>query len=123
MKKKYAMWVAANVTGDGLGRCAEITQQMAKAFPELRRERGHYLCHTWGEREHWWLLDPEDHIVDPTAAQFPSRGTGMYIPWEEGQEEPTGRCLNCGEYCYGQRTFCSSACENAAVSEFNQQLR
>lgn len=110
----YSVWIAANVEGDGYGKCAEVTQAMAAAFPELKRVRGHYYCLIWGERSHWWLVAPDGSIVDPTAAQFPTKGNGEYVEWTEGDEEPTGKCANCGGYVYGG-TVCSSACYSAMV--------
>lgn len=110
MSDAYQTWIAVHVTGDGYGQCAEATEQMQAAFPTLTRVRGHYYCPFWGEREHWWLVDPAGQIVDPTAAQFPSRGSGVYVPRDETQPEPTGRCPNCGEYCYDGATCCSENC-------------
>jgi hypothetical protein len=96
----YLEWIEQNVP-DPRGTCREVTEEMAKEFPELRRVRGCYYCWTWGEREHWWLVDEvNDRIIDPTAAQFPSKGTGTYEEWDESHPEPTGMCPNCGEYCY-----------------------
>lgn len=106
---KYRAWIKDNVT-ETYGRCAEVTQQMAAAFPELTRVRGHYYCFAWGEREHWWLTTPDGEIIDPTAAQFPSRGRGHYEPWDESRPEPTGMCPNCGGYCYDGNTCCSDSC-------------
>ena len=88
--RKYADWILANVEGDGYGQCKEVTRQMAEAFPELKRIRGHYYCWAWGERAHWWLADANGTIIDPTAQQFPSKGKGEYVPWPEGAPEPTG---------------------------------
>jgi hypothetical protein len=106
----YAEWIKANVEDDGYGKCAEVTLAMAAEFPELRRVRGHYFCSSWGMRSHWWLLAPDGSVIDPTAAQFPSRGVGIYFKWNEGDEEPTGKCANCGEYVYGVNSFCSDEC-------------
>lgn len=106
----YQAWIAANVEGDGYGQCAEVTTAMVAAFPELKRVRGHYFCLTWGERTHWWLVTPDGSIVDPTAAQFPSKGHGVYEEWAEGAEEPTGKCPNCDGYVYGGGTVCSDSC-------------
>lgn len=92
----YQEWIDANVQGDGYGQCSSITKEMAAAFPELRRVRGHYYCHTWGERTHWWLVTKDGAVVDPTAAQFPSKGRGVYVEWNEGDPEPIGKCANCG---------------------------
>jgi hypothetical protein len=110
MKAKYADWITANVKGSSYGQCKSITLQMADAFPELTRVRGHYYCWIWGERAHWWLVDPDGDIVDPTAKQFPSLGNGEYVPWIEGSPEPTGMCPNCGGYCYDHNTCCCDAC-------------
>lgn len=104
MKPAYIDWIKTVV--EPTGRCAEVTLEMQAAFPELTRVRGHYYCPFWGEREHWWLVDEEGQVVDPTAAQFPSRGVGHYEPWDESRPEPTGMCPECGEYCYEGRTFC-----------------
>src|SRR5687767_13556478 len=92
------------------GNCVEATTAMASAFPELRRVRGHYYCAVWGERQHWWLVTPDGTIVDPTAAQFPTEGHGVYEPWDESAEEPSGRCPNCSGYVYGGGTVCSDDC-------------
>jgi hypothetical protein len=110
VKSIYENWIANNVN-DGYGRCLEITAAMAAAFPELVRVRGHYYDYLWGKRQHWWLTDG-DEIVDPTAAQFPSKGCGVYTPWPEGAPEPTGICPNCGEPVYSG-TCCSDECSRA----------
>jgi hypothetical protein len=89
---------------------------MVAVFPELRRVRGHYYCPIWGERAHWWLVAPDGLIVDPTAAQFPSLGGGEYVEWEEGREEPTGICPQCGDHVYGGGTCCSEDCHRAYVA-------
>jgi hypothetical protein len=108
----YDEWIEANVT-ETKGKCAEVTEQMVAAFPELTRIRGHYYCPAWGERTHWWCVDQDGNIVDPTKAQFPSEGTGHYEPWDESQEEPTGKCPNCGGFIYGGGQVCSDACGSA----------
>lgn len=98
------------------GQCKDATKEMAAAFPELTRVRGHYYCHIWGEREHWWCETPDGKIVDPTKAQFPSGGFGEYEPWDESQPEPTGMCPNCSGYCYNGETCCSAECHDAYVA-------
>lgn len=82
------------------GHCKEVCEKMKELFPELTLVRGHYYDAHWGEREHWWFTSPNGNIVDPTKEQFPTKGKGVYIPWDESQPEPTGMCPNCGEYCY-----------------------
>lgn len=111
----YQEWIAANVKGDGYGQCAEVTAAMAQAFPELTRVRGHYLDAWWGERAHWWCIAPDGTVVDPTAAQFPTAGAGVYLPWDEGAEEPSGKCIECGAYVYGGGSVCSDACGDAQI--------
>lgn len=120
MKGKYAQWITENVT-DAYAKCAEYTLTMQQVFPELIRVRGHYDCPIWGSREHWWLVDPDsEEIVDPTASQFPSKGVGKewYTPHEEGSREPTGKCLNCGEYVYGISSTCNEFCHNEVMNSF-----
>jgi len=115
---KYAKWIAENVTNT-YGRCREWTHSMAACFPELTLVRGHYWDSTWGDRAHWWLVAPDGSIVDPTAEQFPSKGTGDYQPLDESLPEPTGMCPNCGGLAYNHDTFCSDACGAAYVAYCN----
>jgi hypothetical protein len=119
IERKYADWIVENVDDTGYGQCKEVTQEMAKEFPELTRVRGHYYCWAWGERAHWWLVDPTGVIIDPTAQQFPSRGRGEYVPWIEGAPEPSGMCPNCGDPCYDGMTCCSEKCFNEYVAYCN----
>lgn len=109
MKKRYREWINKNVK-EVLGTCAEITDKMNKEFPELRRVRGHYFCTVLGNREHWWLVDECGEIIDPTVGQFPSLGSGVYREWKEGDKEPTGKCINCGEYTFDSEQICSEIC-------------
>ena len=110
MQEKYEKWIKENVTKPRL-QCAEYTLKMQKQFPELKRIRGHYFCDR--EHPHWWLIDEDDNIIDPTIVQFPSID-GIYIPWDETQKEPIGKCLNCGELIYDciiSSQICSKICE------------
>ncbi len=116
----YTDWIATWLkTNNPYGRCADATEAMKAAFPELTRVRGYYLDAAWGSREHWWLTAPDGSIVDPTAEQFPTLGKGHYEPWDETQKEPTGQCMDCGEYCYDGNTFCSPACERSTLAYMN----
>lgn len=108
MRSEYLKWIEENVK-ESLGKCAETTLAMNKAFPELRRVRGHYYDAFQGERSHWWLVDEDGVIVDPTKDQFPD-WRGEYVEWGDEEEEPTGRCPNCGEYVYGGKMFCDDNC-------------
>lgn len=120
---KYTQWIEKHITtsGEAYGNCDQITKKMAEEFPELTRVRGHYYCIAWGERTHWWLTTPEGKIIDPTAAQFSSQGRGTYIPWNEGDKEPTGKCPNCGEYSWDHQDFCSDECGNAYVAYLGEK--
>jgi hypothetical protein len=118
MKSLYLEWIQRNVT-DPLGKCREYSEAMARAFPELSIVRGHYCCPQWGDREHWWLVDERGSIVDPTVDQFPSGGFGQYIPWTEGADEPTGKCIHCGEYCYHGRATCSPECLRMLCGQYD----
>jgi hypothetical protein len=122
----YAEWIAARYPDTASARacCAEATRKLVAAFPELRRVRGHYVCPLWGPREHWWCVAPDGSVVDPTQAQFPTRGGFEYEERDETRPEPTGRCHNCGEYCYGGRTdTCSAACHETYRAYLMDLLR
>src|SRR5262245_15184252 len=86
MNRRYRRWVNGNVQGDGYGKCREASAAMAAAFPELARVRGHYVCPVIGEREHWCCVTAGGEVVDPTAAQFPSQGTGGGLSSEADQD-------------------------------------
>ena len=117
MQLEFSDWITKNVT-EILATCAEVTLQMQEVFPELTRVRGHYYDFAWGRRGHWWLVDSDGTVVDPTAAQFPSQGTGEYEPWEEGAPEPTGKCMNCGDYAYDNKGACSPECNKILEAEY-----
>ena len=92
------------------GRCYEMASELCAKFPELTLTRGHYLCTEWGSQEHWWVVAPNGEIIDPTAGQFPSQGHGTYVPWDESQPEPTGKCPVCGRYTYNRDYTCPDTC-------------
>lgn len=98
------------------GRCEEMSRELCRQDPTLRLVRGHYICPMWGEQSHWWCVTLDGTIVDPTARQFPSKGTGKYIEWDgiiacaecgkAMKEEETwrveGRYGFCSHMCYGR---------------------
>jgi len=121
MVAKYVDWIDQHVKSysDAWAKCAEVTLAMAAAFPELQRVRGHYHCLAWGARAHWWLKTKEGVIVDPTVKQFPScAAPGVYKAHVEGAPEPTGLCMNCGEYCYDHAHACCKVCTDIIVAEY-----
>jgi hypothetical protein len=125
MSEQYDLWISEHYGSHekAYGACAEATLAMQRAFPELTRVRGHYYCLAWGERQHWWLTDADGQIVDPTAAQFPSAGHGIYEPWIEGADEPTGKCPNCGGLIYGGGSVCSDDCARSYEAYLMDGLR
>jgi len=118
-QEAYSAWIMANVTGDPHGTCKQVTERMALAFPELHRVRGHYCCPIEGRQTHWWLVAPDGAVIDPTRTQFASEGHGVYEPHIGA--EPTGKCLNCGEYAYDHATFCSSTCTDEFAAHIQQE--
>lgn len=116
----YAKWIYENVKGTGLAQCGHYTALMNAAFPELRRARGLYYCYFWGTRTHWWLIGPNGEIVDPTAAQFPSQGTGRYEELTDEEVEakvPMGRCANCGDDIY-KGGYSSMLCSKECAADY-----
>ena len=92
--------------------CKEATLLMSKQDLSLRRVRGHYYCPLSNKNHaHWWLVDANNVIIDPTRGQFLSNGHGgTYREWDESSKEPTDMCVNCGNYCYNSNAFCSDEC-------------
>lgn len=139
MKQQYKEWIESKLaTADPFGMCREWTEEMQAAFPELQRVRGTVFISCLWEREHWWMVDPNPgeageegvpFVIDPTKAQFSQEyfAGGAVVLWyqprDESHPEPTGRCCNCGGYCYGGRTdLCSERCEQQYLSYLNSSL-
>lgn len=95
------------------GKCKELSEAEVARDPSLRLVRGHYFCPLWNREEpHWWCVRPDGAIVDPSARQFPSKGTGIYTEFN-GMVS----CAQCGkevpeeEARFDSRyAFCSSRC-------------
>lgn len=120
MKAIYETWIdihAPRARVDAMGQCRAVSEKMLSMFPELKLVRGHHHCMIWGEREHWWLVDEDGGIVDPTAIQFPSKGGGRYVEFPNGGLEPIGCCINCGDYCYDGEATCTSVCSKKCDDE------
>lgn len=100
------------------GKCLEFVEEICRLDPTLTIKRGHYFCFAWGSNEpHWWAVKPDGTIVDPTKAQFPCNGNGVY-------EEFDGicSCEECGKefeeldgVSMGNYMVCSSLCARRLV--------
>ena len=96
------------------GKCKEFSEALILERPELTLVRGHYFEPTWGRDEaHWWCVDPEGTIVDPTAKQFPSGGVKeLYTEFdgvifcEQCEEQTTEDTM----VLAGRYPCCSEAC-------------
>jgi hypothetical protein len=103
------------------GKCKEMSEAAVAADATLTLVCGHYHCPTWGQQEHWWTVRADGTVYDPTAAQFPSRGLGVYVPWDGTHE-----CAECGKSmtteevgsAEGRYAFCSSRCHGRFVGVF-----
>lgn len=116
----YARWIAAYAeerNGNLTAQCGVATQRLVKDHPELERVRGGVVLFTGNFAHHWWCITPDGTIIDPTAAQF--TGIVSYHPRDESQPAPTGKCPNCGEYCYDDNDFCSKRCERSYLAYLN----
>ena len=100
------------------GRCKEFCEELIENDPTLTLVRGHYWCPIWNTMEpHWWCINSNGDIIDPTKLQFPSVGYGEYIPFdgyvtcaECGKEVPEEEADIQGNYC-----FCSYTCYGKCV--------
>lgn len=91
------------------GWCRSAVEEMVRAFPELRKARGHYAG-----REHWWCVAPDGIIWDPTAKQFWIQGA--YV--EYTGPDPVGKCMNCGDYVWTmEQSGTSAACSPDCLRE------
>jgi hypothetical protein len=111
----YREWIAANVPACPSGMCGVLTAQMVEKFPELERVRGHYVCGDGRQYPHWWCVTADGVVVDPTVTQFGF--AGEYV--QHVGPEPTGKCINCGGYCFNGDDVCSCRC----AREFEAYLR
>lgn len=100
------------------GKCKEMSEAAVAADPTLTLVRGHYIDPQWGKQAHWWTVRQDGSVYDPTALQFPSKGRGVYVPFD-GMVE----CANCGksmhesdvEHGESRFAFCSYTCHGQFV--------
>ena len=122
---KYDLWIKSNYPDKKTAhrQCAEATKKMVEDFPELKRVRGlASVKEPYGlpptRTPHWWCVDRDNNIIDPTAHQYPT----YIIKYEEADESqgpPTGKCPNCGGLCYNARYTCSDKCEKEYIAYLN----
>lgn len=60
------------------GNCYKQCMKLAEVFPNLKIIQGTVLDICWGERDHFWCVDENNIIIDPTKIQFP--GLFEYCP-------------------------------------------
>ncbi|MFA4870908.1 MAG: hypothetical protein WC623_22105 [Pedobacter sp.] len=119
MKIEYIEWIRKFLENNNPKRkCKEAVNAMNLQFPELMKVRGHVKTILSENNEpHWWLVDTDRNIIDPTSSQF--LVIIEYIPHDETQPEPTGKCPNCGNYCYNYSSVCSDKCGEEYKRYFN----
>lgn len=96
------------------GKCKEMCEALVADDPSLKMVRGHYYEPTWGREEpHWWCVNAEGVIIDPTKLQFPSGGIidcytefdGTFDCEECGKNFPEAELVAAGNY-----PVCSNTC-------------
>lgn len=98
------------------GKCKEMSEALIAENPTLRLVRGHYYDGLWGKQGHWWCVDPEGNIIDPTKDQFPSKGQGSYVEFDGWY-----RCEECDKRVHESKAyfdshvFCSERCFKRCV--------
>lgn len=100
------------------GKCKELSEKACINDPNLTLVRGYYFCPLWNTDEaHYWCVNPEGKIIDPSKLQFPSNGFGIYTPFngmvecsECGKEIPEEEASHDSNYC-----FCSNLCHGRFI--------
>lgn len=97
-----------------------MSEALVKQNPQLRLVRGHYICTIWGSQAHWWTVNENGDIIDPTKDQFPSKGYGDYIEFDG-----VVRCEQCGKEGHeddfqfaGNYPICSTECYGRLVGVY-----
>jgi hypothetical protein len=109
---KFNDWIKQNYPTKESAKlqCSEATNKMIQVFPEIERIRG-YVYVGLNYVPHWWCVDINGNIIDPTAHQWFSPPL-LYEPISDDEEEPHGKCLNCGALLYRSRGAESYYCED-----------
>lgn len=98
------------------GKCKELAEKECHKNNTLILIKGWYYCPIWNVKEqHWWCIDKDKNIIDPSKYQYPSKGQGIY-------EEYKGivSCSECNKQIIekdidtnlisGKYIFCTSNC-------------
>ena len=115
--KAYSKWIEARYPTPESAHlaCVQATLDMVACFPELTRVKGHVYTSEGYYRPHWWCLDPEGNIIDPTGHQF---GPGGPVKYDEHEgEEPHGKCLDCGNLLYREQGDTSHLCRGCVNNQ------
>lgn len=115
----------SNDYADFRGKCREMSEAAIVADQTLRLARGHYICPVWGKQQHWWTVRVDGSIYDPTAAQFPSKGYGVYVEFDG-----IVSCAECGkdvpeaeiERAEGRYAWCSYTCYGRFVGVLSSEM-
>jgi hypothetical protein len=114
------------------GKCYGWTAKFAEKFPQLKQ-----VCGFYGNSEHYWCVDTDGTIVDPTVGQFYD-GEGdpnKYRVFDESVDKIyLGKCMNCGFEIYGlkaegEQSICKpeagekeSECSRSLTDYYNGML-
>ena len=96
------------------GRCQSFVKEFIARFPELTAVPGHCGTEGWWN-EHWWCVDRDGNVVDPTNDQF---GSNLeYEPLSTGRiPYKIGRCMQCGVDIMSDDTPESAGCCSASCA-------
>ena len=101
------------------GKCKEYCEALYKE-KGYRMVRGWYYDPIWNREEaHWWCVDSEGRIHDPTSAQFPFGGIqynyrefdGFYMCEQCGKQVAEEKVISMGN----SHIVCSSICARQLV--------
>lgn len=125
---KYEKWIGKHSSDifKVLGRCQSICTKMVAEFPELRITNGFVKLDGVEEQQtHWWCVDPDNNIVDPTAFQYVWNNTPIlqYIEIDDdhpARKYPRRKCMNCGKYFFdgpGHKEY-YPCCDKKCLEEY-----
>jgi len=115
---KYEKWIRNYISKNRvLGNCKSACYEIQDEFPELEVVAGWAITQSHGKQEHFWCVDVEGEIVDPTHDQW-GEEILEYIVWNPGDEVAVGKCQDCGVTIYKKvdtldgirETFCDEKC-------------